>query len=80
LAYNPAAGKLMRSDEAFQIVGLDPGRGRLPDREELLRLVHPEDREGLAEAIAGAVRGKTDVAHDFRIVLPDGMVRHVRIV
>jgi PAS fold len=77
-AYNPATGKLMYwSDEAFRIAGLDPGRGSLSDPEELLRLVHPEDREGLADAIAGAVRGRTDVADDFRIVRPDGMVRHL---
>ena len=60
--------------------GLDPRRGSLPEREELVRLVHPEDRDGLSEPIAGAVRGKRDFAHDFRIVLPDGTGRHLHAV
>ena len=77
-AFDSATGKVIYwSDEAFRIFGLDPGRGSLPDREELLRLVHPEDREGISESIAGALRGKTDFASDCRVVLPDGMVRHL---
>jgi PAS domain S-box-containing protein len=77
-AYNPATEKVTYwSDEAFRLFGLDPRRGSLPEWEELVRLVHPEDREGLAEPIASAIRGKTDFGPDFRIVLPDGQVRHL---
>jgi hypothetical protein len=60
--------------------GLDPRRGSLPEREELVQLVHSEDRPGLSEPIAGAVSGKRDFAHDFRIVLPDRMVRRLHAV
>jgi PAS domain S-box-containing protein len=79
-AYRPATGKVTYwSDEAFRIFGLDPRRVSLPEWEELVRLVHSEDREGLSEPIAGAVRER-DFAHDCRIVLPDGMVRHLHAV
>ena len=80
-AYDPATGKVIYwSDEAFRIFGLDPRRGTLPEREELVRLVDSEDRERLSEPMAGAVRGKRDFAHDFRIVLPDGMARNLHAV
>ena len=80
-AYDPATGKVTYwSDEAFRMFGLDPRRGSLPEREELVQLVHSEDRPGLSEPIAGAVSGKRDFAHDVRIVLPDGMVRRLHAV
>ena len=79
-AYNPATGKVTYwSDEAFRILGLDP-RGRLPERDELVRLVHPEDLEGVAGPIASALRGGTDFAHEFRVVLADGSVRHLHAI
>ena len=49
-AYNPAAEKLIYwSDEMLRIFGLDPQRSNLPDREEFLRLMHPEDRDRFNE-------------------------------
>src|SRR6266481_3350648 len=42
-AYNPAAEKCIYwSDEMLRIFGLDLQTSNLPDREEFLRLVHPE--------------------------------------
>src|SRR5277367_2845862 len=64
------------SEEMRQIFGLDP-QSNLPDREEFLRLVHPEDRDRFNEGVDKALREKADPVQDYRIVLPDGTVKHI---
>jgi PAS domain S-box-containing protein len=65
------------SEEMRQIFGLDPERSNLPDTEEFLRLVHPEDRAGFRERVDQALRAKAHFEQDYRIVLPDGTVKHI---
>jgi formate hydrogenlyase transcriptional activator len=65
------------SEEMREIFGFDPRRSNLPDREEFLRMVHPEDRAGFNERVDQALRAKADIVHDYRIVLPDGTVKHI---
>jgi PAS domain S-box-containing protein len=68
------------SEEMRQIFGLDPQRSNLPDREEFLRLVHPEDRNKFNEQVDKALRAKADLVQDYRIVLPDGTVKHIHAI
>ncbi len=76
-AYNPTAEKCIYwSDEMLRIFGLDPQRN-LPDREEFLRLVHPEDRDRFNEQIEKSRREKSDFVQDYRVVLTDGTVKHI---
>jgi PAS domain S-box-containing protein len=76
-AYNPATEKCIYwSDEMLRIFGLDPQRN-LPDREEFLRLVHPEDRDRFNERIEKSRREKSDFVQDYRVVLTDGTVKHI---
>ena len=63
------------SDEMLRIFGLDPQRNNLPNREEFLRLLHPEDRYRFNERIDVAFREKGDFVQDYRIVLTDGTVK-----
>ena len=74
-----AAGFEYWSSELFQIHGLVP-RGKAPAKEEYLALVHPEDREFVAQQIQEMLA--THRAFDFtkRIVRPDGQIRNVRCV
>ena len=77
-AYSPAAEKcICWSDEMLRIFGLDPQTSNLPDREEFLRLIHPEDRDRFNERIDKAFREKADFVQDYRIVLTDGTVKHI---
>src|SRR6202166_1822635 len=77
-AYGPAPEKCIYwSDEMRRIFGLDPQRSNLPDREEFLRLVHPEDRDRFNERIDKAFSEKADFVQDYRIVLTDGTVKHI---
>jgi PAS domain S-box-containing protein len=77
-AYSPAAEKCIYwSDEMLRIFGLEPQTSNLPDREEFLRLVHPEDRDRFNERIDKAFREKADFVQDYRIVMTDGTVKHI---
>jgi PAS domain S-box-containing protein len=77
-AYSPAAEKCIYwSDEMLRIFGLDPQTSNLPDREEFLGLVHPEDRDIFNERIDKAFREKVDFVQEYRIVLTDGTIKHI---
>ncbi|GAA1938444.1 sensor histidine kinase [Nocardioides marmoribigeumensis] len=68
-------GELAWSDGMYRIFGLEPGQP--PARDEVVDLVHPEDRDqALAVAQAG-IDAAEDTESRFRIVRPDGAVRFV---
>ena len=64
------------SDECYRIWGLDPARG-LPDFETVRQRIHPDDRDRVGKAILQALLQKTDYSIQFRVVLPDGTVKHL---
>jgi formate hydrogenlyase transcriptional activator len=43
----------------------------------VVQRVHPEDRAGFEEVINRALAGATDFEHAYRLLLPDGQVKHV---
>jgi signal transduction histidine kinase len=67
------------SEENFRIWDFDLQRGP-PDRDATWQRIHPEDRDRLTELSEKALREKTDYSCEFRIVLPDGAIRHIRSV
>jgi PAS domain S-box-containing protein len=64
------------SEELFRIFGLDPQQG-LPTRDEALQRIHPEDHDKFRQASQRTIREKLDSDVEYRIVLPDGTVKHV---
>jgi PAS domain S-box-containing protein len=74
-----AAGFENWSSELFQIHGLKPGR-KAPSTPEYMSLVHPEDREFVAQELKKMLADRTAFDFTKRIVRPDGAVRHVRWV
>ena len=75
--YNAAATRYLHwSDESYRIWGFDPLQG-LPSRENMWRRIHPDDRERVWGEQQEALRQKRDLAAEFRIVLPDGTVKHL---
>ena len=64
------------SEETFSIFERSRDAGML-DGNGLVELMHPDDRERSRRAIEDAVRGKADFFVDFRIVLPNGAVKHL---
>jgi PAS domain S-box-containing protein len=77
-AFN-AAGFDYWSPELFRIYGLDPS-GKPPTLEEYMELVHPDDREFVAEAIQKMFAEGRGFDFTKRIVRPDGETRRVRCV
>ena len=64
------------SDEAARIFGFDPLQG-IPSREAVWQRIHPDDLDRVNENIEHAVREKRSFANEFRIILPDGTVKHI---
>lgn len=71
-------GQITWSDEFYRILGFEPNQ--IPaSSDAFFAAVHPEDRERLRETAQRDVpRGETETV-EFRIVRPDGEVRHVRM-
>src|SRR5882672_3570097 len=74
--WNASSGQLTWSPEHFRILGFEPDKTK-PSLEIFWQRVHPEDRPVLEETLDWAVRDKRDFDSEFRIVLPDGSIRHV---
>jgi PAS domain S-box-containing protein len=64
------------SEEMFRIYGLDPQMD-LPTRKNFRQRVHPEDRNRIDERFARVVKEKVDSFDEYRVLLPDGTVKHV---
>jgi PAS domain S-box-containing protein len=77
-AFN-AAGFEYWSDQLFEIYGLKP-RDKAPSAPEYLQLVHPEDRDFVAEEIRKMLSDHRGFDFTKRIVRPDGDVRYVHCV
>ncbi|MEH2488803.1 ATP-binding protein [Bradyrhizobium sp. AZCC 2230] len=67
------------SEEIYRIWGFDPAQG-VPNRKTVLQRIHPDDRDRLDAEVARAVREKTRYSTAFRIVLPDGTVKHLESI
>src|ERR1700730_16555693 len=64
------------SEEMFRIYGLDP-QVDLPTRKNFRQRVHPEDRSRTDERFVRVINEKVDSFDEYRVLLPDGTVKHV---
>ena len=67
------------SEEWYRIYGFEPEQGA-PSWEQRLQRIHPEDRAKWQEAIDRAIRERSDYEVGFRILLPNGAVKHINTV
>jgi PAS domain S-box-containing protein len=67
------------SEEWYRIYGFDPDNGP-PAFEEHLQRTHPEDRAKWQGTLDRAIAEKSDYEVEFRILLPDGSVKHIHTV
>jgi PAS domain S-box-containing protein len=74
--WNASSGELTWSPEHFRILGFEPDKTK-PSLGIFWERIHPEDRPVLEDAFDRAIREKRDFDSEFRIVLPDGSIRHV---
>src|SRR5258708_3268452 len=73
--WRPDTGEIVWSDETYRIFEYD--RSVKPTIDSVVQRVHPPDRADFQKGIDGASRGATDFEHTYRLLLPDGRVKHV---
>jgi PAS domain S-box-containing protein len=65
------------SDENYRIWGFDPRQG-LPTFEAIWQRIHPDDRDAVRQELLEAFRRNLYYhAIEFKIVLPDGTIKHL---
>ena len=77
--WNPSTGTVIWSDQQYRMLGFAPGEVE-PSVDLFLKVVHPEDRPRVRQGLEEAIRELRSYAIDYRIVLQDGSVRHMRSV
>jgi PAS domain S-box-containing protein len=76
-AFNPATKEITHwSQERYHLFGFDPKAG-IPSFEAILQRIHPEDRSQWLENGEAAIRERRDSDLEFRVVLPDGEIKHL---
>jgi PAS domain S-box-containing protein len=76
--WTPSQSKLLWSDNVYRILGLRPGE-RSPDPKIIRELTHPDDRDRVRSSQSGmAASGELSSPVSYRIIRPDGDVRHLR--
>ena len=79
-AWCPVSNTLLYwSEECYRILGYDPTQG-IPSFESTLERIHPEDRPAFLEELDRYVRDGVEFEVGYRLLLPDGTMRHVRIL
>ncbi|MCV9996913.1 EAL domain-containing protein [Pararhizobium sp. YC-54] len=72
---NLDTGAVMRDKQLLSIYGLDPLAPAVAAFEERL---HPEDRDAALARVAAGVASTVPFMNAFRIIRPDGEIRHIR--
>ena len=70
-------GQVSWSDEAFAIYGYD--RSVRPTPAHVFERVHPDDKARIVDQVQRAFSVDADWNSQFRLVMPDGEVKHVRV-
>jgi PAS domain S-box-containing protein len=75
-AWSPEVGIKYWSEECYRVHRFDPRDG-LPQFEELLQRIHPDDQPKWKELMRREVREKIEFETDYRLVHPDGAIRDI---
>src|SRR5580700_5964385 len=76
-ALNPATKEVTHwSQERYRLFGFDPKAG-IPPFEAILQRIHPEDRRKWLDNTEAVIREGRDSNLEFRVVLPDGEIKHL---
>jgi PAS domain S-box-containing protein len=67
------------SEEWYRIYGFDPKIGP-PATEVRMQRIHPDDRSKWQGTVDRAIAEKSDYEVEFRILLPDGSVKHIHTI
>ena len=73
-----STGEIIWSEETFRIFQYD--RITVPTIELIIQRVHPEDTGLVKQRIERASKDGKDFEHEYRLLMPDGSVKHVHVV
>jgi PAS domain S-box-containing protein len=73
-----STGEIIWSEETFRIFQYD--RTAIPTVELVLHRVHPEDVAVVRQTITRASQDGKDFDFERRLLMPDGLIKHVRVV
>src|SRR5262249_47852133 len=73
--WSVATGEIIWSKETCRIFACDPATK--PTRQFVIERTHPEDRAAVNKIIDQASRDHDDYDHQYRLLMPDGSVKHV---
>jgi PAS domain S-box-containing protein len=76
--WKPDTGEIVWSEESYRIFEYD--RSIIPTIASLVQRVHPEDRADVKEVVNRAIAGAPEFEHAYRLLLPDGRVKHVHAI
>jgi PAS domain S-box-containing protein len=71
------SGEVFWSKETYRIMGCD--ETVKPTIGLLLQRVHPEDRKLVQQQLDRAVRGEQDYDYEYRLLMPDGEIKHIHV-
>jgi PAS domain S-box-containing protein len=71
------SGEIFWSKETYRIMGVD--ETVKPTVGLLLQRVHPEDRKLVQQQLDRAVRGEQDYDYEYRLLMPDGEIKHIHV-
>jgi len=76
--WKPSTVEIIWSEETFRIFQYD--RATKPTIELILQRVHPDDAASVQQTVERATQDGEDFDHEYRLVMPDGAVKHVHVV
>ncbi|UVO35966.1 PAS domain S-box protein [Bradyrhizobium arachidis] len=74
-SWNASTGEAFWSKETFRIFQIDSQTTPAPQL--VIERTHPDDRASVKEIIDEAMRDLRDFEHEYRLLLPDGSVKHI---
>jgi NO-binding membrane sensor protein with MHYT domain/signal transduction histidine kinase len=76
--WSVSTGEIIWSEETFRIFQYDPTTK--PTVELILQRVHPEDAALVKQTIERASQDGKNFEHEYRLLMPDGSVKHLHVV
>ena len=76
--WRPDTGEIVWSDETYRI--FEYNRSVKPTIDSPVQRVHPEDSAVVKEVVNQAFAGATGFEHAYRLLMPDGRVKHVHAI
>jgi len=76
--WKPENGEIVWSDETYRIFEYDSTLE--PTVDLVVQRVHPDDRAVAQQVIDRVSRAGTEFEHEYRLLLPDGRVKHVHAI